>query len=105
MKQILGLWLLFYIPTTLAEVYTCVYKGNTVYQSKPCAGTVAKNNINYSQKSLTDRQKYEQWKSTREPKVGMSGDQVIKTTVGELLKRNVRLAQIEVKTSFCIIQN
>ncbi|MFW2082518.1 DUF4124 domain-containing protein [Acinetobacter guillouiae] len=80
MKQILGLWLLFYIPTTLAEVYTCVYKGNTVYQGKPCAGTVAKNNINYSQKSLTDSQKYEQWKSTREPKVGMSGDQVIKTT-------------------------
>ncbi len=79
-KQILGVVALLYVQSTLAEVYTCTNKGHTVYQGKPCTGSASKNSLNHAQASLSDAQKYQQWKATREPKVGMKGDQVIKTT-------------------------
>ena len=80
MKQILGVFTLLCVQNTVAEVYTCTNKGHTVYQGKPCAGSTLPNNLNHAQASLNDAQKYQRWKAAREPKVGMSGDQVIKTT-------------------------
>lgn len=79
MKQVLGVLVLLSLQNTFAEVYTCTNKGHTVYQGKPCAGST-KSSLNHAQTSLSDTQKYQQWKAAREPKVGMTGDQVIKTT-------------------------
>jgi len=76
-KQILGVVALLYVQNTVAEVYTCTNKGHTVYQGKPCASSTS---LNHAQASMSDAQKYQQWKAAREPKVGMSSDQVIKTT-------------------------
>lgn len=82
MKQLLGILTvlsLFCMQNSFAEVYTCTKNGHTVYQGKPCAGT-QKNKLNIPQTNLTDAQKYKLWKASREPLVGMSGQQVISST-------------------------
>ena len=79
MKQISGLLVFLCVQSVFAEVYTCTHKGHTVYQGKPCPDAV-KGKLAQPSTSLTDAQKYKLWKAARDPKIGMSGDQVIKST-------------------------
>ncbi len=79
MKLFFGLFTFLFLQSIHAEVYTCTNKGQTVYQGKPCRNTV-KTKLNVPQASLTDAQKYKLWKAARDPQIGMSGDQIIKST-------------------------
>lgn len=83
MKFFLGLFtLLLCMQSAIADVYTCTYKGQTVYQGKPCPNSV-KTKLNVPQQALaylTDTQKYKLWKAARDPQIGMTGDQIIKAT-------------------------
>ena len=76
MKLLISCIVLLSTQNTFSEVYKSTQKNNVIYLNKPCVNKPL--TPNQFQASLTDTQKYQQWKAKREPQIGMSGDQVIK---------------------------
>ena len=76
MKLLISCIVLLSTQNTFSEVYKSTQKNNVIYLNKPCVNKPL--TPNQFQASLTDTQKYQQWKAKREPQIDMSGDQVVK---------------------------
>lgn len=70
------------------EIYTCKVNGSTVYQGKPCAGSKElTQQVNQTKQRISDREKraakeQAEWNARKEPQIGMTTDQVSKSTWG-----------------------
>lgn len=78
-KLLISCLVLLSTQNTFSEVYKSTQKNNVIYLNKPCVNKPL--TPNQFQASLTDTQKYQQWKAKREPQIDMSCDQVIKNNL------------------------